>query len=278
MRFLATVLLIILHIVHAKQNLLLNDRLNDLLPQQKDANSKPPRSRRPVNARLRKLRWPILAGLLLVVSLLMLLATMMKLFNLIDVDDYLEETLITHVDTKLDKTFDKRNIAIVLVDENQQSKPPFGKADSAHRQYHAELIKALSRARAKVLFFDLWFDTESPFDQNLAVAAQQAEQSGTKVLFGLNPEGEGEPFIPGALKSLPKDCWGIIEGGVTQGKSNVRRIQLAQELEESSASGDRERAVTPALTLKAVQQFSYRDQPVGYYFNTWSDQIRLRDA
>ena len=129
----------------------------------------------------------------------------LRLFNVVGIDDYVRDQLIPHLDTKLDKRFDVRDVALILIDENTQPTPPFGKADSGHRKYHAELIGALSQAGARVVALDMWFDKDSPEDEGLAQAIIQAEARGTVVLIGLNPQVGESQYIPRAFRTLQKD-------------------------------------------------------------------------
>lgn len=233
-------------------------------------------SKRLVNRRLRQWRWPILISALLLLSVLVLLFAWLRLFNVVGIDDYVQDQLVSRLDTKLDKRFDVKDISLILVDENAQPTPPSGKADSSHRKYHAELIAALSQAGAKVIVFDLWFDRDSPDDENLAKAIAQAEERGTVVLMGLDPRVGESQYTPRALRTLQKNHRRIAYTGGPIDATNIWQVKLAEH-SPNSDMGFTDQPVVPSLILEAAQRFIARDRQVNYFYNPVHDQIRVRD-
>ncbi len=235
-----------------------------------------PASKKRVNPRLRQWRWHLLISALLLLSVLVLLLAWLRLFNVVGIDDYVQDQLISRLDTKLDKRFDVKNISLILVDDNAQPTPPSGKAESSHRKYHAELIGALSQAGAKVVVLDMWFDRDSPDDEKLAKAIAQAEERGTVVLMGLNPQVGEAQYIPRSFRALRKDRRRFTYAGVPIGATNIWPVKLAEH-SPSSDMGFTDQPVVPSLVLEATQRFIARDRQVNYFYNAIHDQIRVRD-
>jgi CHASE2 domain-containing sensor protein len=234
-------------------------------------------SKKRVNPRLRQWRWHILISALLLLSVIVLLFAWLRFFNVVGIDDYVQDQLISRLDTKLDKRFDVKDISLILVDENAQPTPPSGKADSSHRKYHAELIEALSQAGAKVVVFDMWFDRDSPDDENLAKAIAQAEERGTVVLMGLNPQVGEAQYIPRAFRTLRKDRRRFTYAGEPIGATSIWPVKLAEHAMDGSDWEPRDQPVVPSLILEATQQFISRDRQANYFYNPLDREIRVRD-
>ncbi|MGI9164834.1 MAG: CHASE2 domain-containing protein [Pyrinomonadaceae bacterium] len=236
-----------------------------------------PASKKRVNPRLRQWRWHILISALLLLSVLVLLLAWLRLFDVVGIDSYVQHQMVSGLDTQLDKQFDVKDISLILVDENTQLTPPSGKAESSHRKYHAELVEALSQAGAKVVVFDMWFDKDSPDDENLAKAITQAEERGTVVLMGLDPRVGESQYTPRALRTLQKNRRRIAYAGGPIGATNIWQVKLAEHAMDGSEWEPRDQPVVPSLILEATQRFTYRDREVNYFYNPVHDQIRVRD-
>ena len=207
-----------------------------------NASAKPKRGR--ADGRLFRWRWPIVIALSLVIAGVVLFASWVRLFNVyFHFEDYVNDNLMSHLDTQVQRTFEKDKISLILVAKEQKDEQPSGASKADHRRYHAQLIDALSQAGAKVIAFDMWFDTDSPlYDSELVRATTAAEASGTWVFFGLNPEGQD--YIPADLKTLSPDHWGNIAGGKPGKTKVVPVLKLADETSESPNLEPRERWVT----------------------------------
>src|ERR1700674_5807743 len=81
-------------------------------------------------------RWKITLSSLLLLSVLILFLSWIKFFDLMHVDRYLQDLLISYVGSTVSKDFDGR-VALILVDKEQQPNQPFGNPDAKHRPYHA---------------------------------------------------------------------------------------------------------------------------------------------
>ena len=255
-------------------------RSKSILPA-KDGSGSPtaPRKKR-ANTRVVKWRIPIVFTIATLITGVVLFASWVKLFNVyFHFQDYVNEQLLSHLDTQVEKTFDTKDISLIFVDATyRKDEQPSGEANSDHRQYHAKLIDALTDAGAKAIAFDMWFDKDSVHDAELARAIARAEASGTTVLIGLNPDVAENQYIPLALRSIPKERWGSIAGGSPGNTKIISMVKLADESSQDAAGEPTERAVAPALALKAVEALKYRNLSVRYFFSPMQSQIRIRDA
>ena len=225
-----------------------------------------------------KWRWWVVIGSLLGLSVLVLFLSWVKFFDLLGLDRRLQELLISTVGTTVSNQFDSR-VVLILVDQAQQPNPPFGKADPNHRKFHANLIRMLSQAGAKVVVFDVLFRTNSiEVDKEFAQAIQEAEKAGTKIVVGaFLPVGTFEPQLAGLIKAAVGDHWGIVDGGTpTRGAS--RFIRLAGEKSNQPFNGLDEQPVIPSLALQAVRLLRYPDQQTGVSFSPLAGQVRLRTS
>ena len=103
------------------------------------------------------------------------------LFNILHTDDWLETKFVPYMDEFLPKKFNP-NVKIILAEEDGNS--GLGKPDASWRERHALLIDALTKAKAKVIVFDLELDGVSPYDKKFADAITSAEALGTHVILG----------------------------------------------------------------------------------------------
>ncbi len=127
----------------------------------KKVKKKPPTGVRPQSAgaptqarrakrkpRLIAWRWYVALSGPIVISGIVLFASWIQLFNVLQFEDYLQDQLIAHLDTQVEKSFDSDDISLILVDQQSRQEQPSGEANPNHRQYHAKLIDALSQAGA----------------------------------------------------------------------------------------------------------------------------------
>lgn len=84
-------------------------------------------------------------------------------------------------------------VLVTITDKTEKAiGKPFGKE---WRGQHALLIDRLSKAGARVIAFDLYFEEPSPYDAALAAAIQQAAQRQTTVIVGFRSLVEDQPHI-----------------------------------------------------------------------------------
>jgi CHASE2 domain-containing sensor protein len=228
----------------------------------------------PADTKQIKWRWGITISALLALSVLMLFLSWIKFFDLLRVDRYMQDLLISYAGSSESKPFDSR-VALILVDKDTQPNQPFGTAQPSHRKHHAELIRALTRAGAKVIVFDVLFKTNSPeVDPDFAQAIQDAEKAGTKIVVGafLEPN-KYDPQIAGPIKAAIGDHWGIVDLGILQ-TSDARFVRLAGK--SNQPVGGSEQPVFPSLALQAVRLFNYPNADTSTWFSPLAGQVRLR--
>jgi CHASE2 domain-containing sensor protein len=119
--------------------------------------------------------------------------------------------------------------AIAIVAITTESERHFQKGfDSTWRHEHALLIRALSKAGAKVVAFDLVLEDPSPFDGELVAAIHAARNSGTAVFFGTRGESPAIPDFENAVSGLGHTCAGSRLGYATTvplvAGSNERKV------------------------------------------------------
>jgi CHASE2 domain-containing sensor protein len=199
------------------------------------------------------------------------------LFNFpFHVDDWLETKFIPYMDQYVTKKFSP-DVRLILADEGDtiDSHPP----GPSWRQYHGPLIDALTKARTKVIVFDLEVNDPNPaYDDQFAEAIKRAEAQGTYVILAkaLDEEGNTIKDIAEKLSLAVKDRWGNIDVGKTRG-GLVRAYQLAQPVRNSSSAEQAtEVAVIPSLGLQAIARFLSRGPTVKSFFNEGPEQVQLR--
>lgn len=225
-----------------------------------------------------KWRWGITLSALLVLSVLILFLSWIKFLDLMGIDRHLQDLLISYAGSTVTKNFDSR-VALIMVDKAAQLNQPFGNPDPTHRRFHADLIRFLNKAGAKVIVFDVEFRTTSPDDQDFARAIQEVEAAGTKIVVGAFLEKhQFNPQIAPALKLVIGDHWGIVDGEIPQSKSEARFIRLAAPKNDDPATLVAEQPVIPSIALQAVRLLRYPNEEVNCWYDTLAGEVRLRSG
>jgi CHASE2 domain-containing sensor protein len=238
-----------------------------------------------VSARLRFWRWGIVAGIMLGLSLIMLFALWTSFLDLFGgLEHRMADLLIAYVSTHSDQHFDSREISLILIDKDKPGDAPpdtpFGKANSDHRRFHAKLINALA-GKASVVVFDMEFRApaqDPKADNELAAAIEHAEQSGTRILVGVElNSGDSEPTISAALKAALKDHWGTFVGRPS-GTSSTYFVRLGSRSPNQPKPdfNTPDQQLIPSLALKAVEQLRYPDQNLQAFFDARTNIVKVR--
>jgi CHASE2 domain-containing sensor protein len=224
-----------------------------------------------------KWRLLIILTISITITVLVLFASSIRLFNVyFHFEDYVNDQLRTHLDGQVPKKFDTKDIALILVDADEKQEQPFGRAQPDHRKFHAQLIDGLAAAGARVVALDVFFDSDSDYDKDLAQSVIRAENMGTHVLIGMNPEVASNDYVPAELKSIPSETWGSIAGGGDPGRIVV--LPLLRLADKASDAETIEQPVTPSLVLKAVTAVKYPHTNVTCFFDSLHEQINIRDS
>lgn len=224
-----------------------------------------------------KWRWRTMLSGLLLLSVLILFLSWIKFFDLLGVDRYLQDLLISYVGSTVSNDFDSR-VKLILIDKEAQPNQPFGNPDTKHRPYHANLISFLQKDGAKVIVFDVEFRISSDNDQGFAQAIQEAERAGTKIVVGgFLEKPKFEPLIAATLKQAIGDHWGIVDGEIPESKSAARFVRLAAPGNNEPPPLLAEQPVIPSLALQAVRMLHYPNEGVSAWYNTLAGEVRLRN-
>lgn len=232
---------------------------------------------KPATGRLYRWRWPIVILLLLVLSVVVFIASLIPLFNILKIDDGINNLLVFHIGTKVVNTFDDR-LEIILVSEQTQPAGPFGQIDPSHRRFYSEMLRTLSDAGAKTVIFDMDFVKQADdkqIDQEFAQTVAQLKN--TEVLVAADVDRGTEPRFAPLLEPVLKNRWAIWDGGIAQGTETVRLVRLGvQEKGQENVVG--ERKVIPSITLHVVTEERFPGQDIQSFFDPFQLEVRLREG
>lgn len=247
------------------------------LPQQPEPQQPKPPQKQPARFNLRLFKTIAISSL--TVMLVILLAAWVELFNLLNIDNWLERKFISYMDGRVDKRFSANDLRLILAEENRQGDVPSGDSEKIHRRYHAELVDALAAAQAKVVAFDINFEGDTEWDEQFAQAIKKAQESGTRIVVGVGGVENGQPKagLPEKLRDPLQNSWGNTEIEMTTASEGpVLKMQLAQKITHAPAE---ERAEIPVITTFALQVIRQaQDQPSEAFFNTDDSEIHLRQG
>ena len=208
--------------------------------------------------------------LALVASLIVFVLSVVRLFNVLAFEDYVESRSIEQMKSYVNNPrFDTRKIKIILI-PNDPQKDPGGDIKKEHRKFFVDLVAAMRTARAKVLAFDVAF--EGPFDKDFSNAiASQSDR--LKVIVGVDSyeNGKADPELPPDVK---EPLWGVVNVGGSQAVDGpIRSLKLADESSGNNGSGRSELLVRPSFALRVVSEFS--DPPLVPEFDHGSQRLFL---
>lgn len=179
------------------------------------------------------------ARLMIVISLITFIAAIFGLFNLVGIDDLLQQKAasLRGADSR---AFGNGLIRLIAVDPTQQVNGFPNREDGKEdRRQHARLIDALADAKAKVVVLDVYYEEDpkttdkgtSKWDNELASAITRASDKGTQVIVGVNGVNEnGTPKarFPELLAQPLQSRWGNVNVGL---EYELGPIKLANGIE-----------------------------------------------
>jgi CHASE2 domain-containing sensor protein len=228
--------------------------------------------------------WTRVFAVSLLVSLFLILALHTDLFSLFKLNEFIDRKFIAYTEAFVDKPISE-DIRILTIEEDQQKNGELGNFGPGWRKYHSQLIDALSRAGAKVIAFDMYFEDASPEnDENFGKTIQRATQAGTKVVIGVREyeiiDGKQIPqVIPALADYLDSINYAALEvGGRTRESPLMRKLKLAED--PSTPMPDWIEAekypVIPSYPLQVVTQYwGGRDKAVALYLKN-ENQISVQ--
>ncbi len=127
------------------------------------------------------------------VTYIMFFLLWLHAFDFIYIDAIIERKTIAFGDFLIEKEkkFIDKIALVVIEDEN---------FDMSWREKHALLIDKLSKAGAKVIAFDMYFEEQSEFDDLFIEAIKKARDKGTDVIVGVSELQKNEPKMFKELK------------------------------------------------------------------------------
>jgi CHASE2 domain-containing protein len=256
------------------------------------------------SARLHKWRWPIAVALFFSISVVVVFAWWVSLFNAgFHVDDASQNLLVFHVGTTVENRFDPR-LEVVLVSQEPPTKDasantsaspsptdasapkalsevPSGPINPVHRRYFAGLLRTLAETHPKMVVFDIAFSKDAQdkeIDREFAQAIETLQKSGTEVLVGADlAEGEVAPIIAPNLEATLKDHWAIWDGGYSKGSATVRFVRLGIETPGQQDVVEK-RTIIPSLALEVLRHALYPGKDVRAFFNPLTNEVCLSEG
>ena len=139
-------------------------------------------------------------------------------------------------------------VIVVAIDEQTERElgKPFGKD---WRREHATLIDKLSRASAKVIAFDLFFEDPTPFDAAFAGAIERASERGTTVVVGYR----------GLLGDQPKIVRPLRDAGAKPGLLCIGKKWGSAQLAPLVVRKEDQRSILHSLALESATAFLGRE-------------------
>ena len=189
------------------------------------------------------------------------------------VDSYLQEKSAAYLrsDKSGGRAFGDDQIRIIVVGETPVNGMPSQKPEE-DRQYHVQMIDALSRAGAKVIAIDIFPEGKTNWDSQLAQSIKRAADNGTQVILGTNgysPEGKPQN-LPDGLRELPDDHFGNVAVALIGTSPGLQWVKLGDQI----TSG--RQFIAPSFILQAVRQFRRtRDDVPFVLFNKSDGEINL---
>jgi CHASE2 domain-containing sensor protein len=174
-----------------------------------------------------------------VVALLTFCLSWMYVFDHLPAELKVESYAVWMADGLIRRTLDER-IALVPLGKETFARLARGEPAAARREY-ARLIEALSARGARVVAFDLYFQSETAADGELAAAIRVAGERGTAVVLGL-------PSIGGLPPAGLRDA-GVTWASLCAGRRGAKSAAIIPLLTEKP---DAPAAPIPALALAAT--------------------------
>jgi CHASE2 domain-containing sensor protein len=159
------------------------------------------------------------AGMIVVI---LFFPSWVKIFDYFRLDTMAESYAIGLGNLFSENAFSDR---IVMVPINAETETALGKRfDRGWRQEHAVLVDELSRAGARVIAFDLYFQEQTDFDEAFAAAIERAKQRGTAVILGFREIQDGQPKLTRALAQAASDLGAVCVG---EKLGRIRTVPIA---------------------------------------------------
>jgi CHASE2 domain-containing sensor protein len=221
-----------------------------------------------IEQRLRSLQFREISVVVAVVAgILVFFLFWVNLFDRFNLDAEVESYTIIVGDLFAHKQFHD-DIVMIRIDETVE-KQVGREFDISWRKEHAKLINHLSKAGAKVVVFDMYFEDDSrEFDEKLSEAVTLAgKQEGMCVIVGVGELEDGQPILAEKLKSAATG-WGALVAGTKVGRAWVTALAIKKK--------DQELRTIPGLALQAFAAYKSGQSAQIEDFDPNSNKIKVR--
>ncbi len=182
------------------------------------------------------------------VALLMLCLGWVQLFDVFGLDARIESYTMALGDLAASAPVSDR---IVVVGFNEKTEARLGPPGPDWRGEHARLIDQLAAAGAKIIVFDLFFETPGAADAELVAAIERARQRGSQVFIGVRRLVAGRvavvPELGEAVSGLGLLCIGGRIGYASVAPLAVVKPLPTGQTGSASPAADSDRFLTLAL-------------------------------
>ena len=192
---------------------------------------------------LRRIAFSVATG----ASLFVFFLSWLRLFDFLPPAVRIESYAVGLAGLFSERRADER-VIVVAIDEQTERElgKPFGKD---WRREHATLIDKLSRASAKAIAFDLFFEDPTPFDAAFAGAIERASARGTTVVVGYR----------GLLGDQPKIVRPLRDAGAKPGLLCIGKKWGSAQLAPLVVRKEDQRSFLHSLALESATAFLGRE-------------------
>ncbi len=202
-----------------------------------------------------------------VVAFIIFCMSWVNLFDLAHLDTAMESYTMALGDRFAHKQFTD-NIVMIPIDDKveEQFRDELGELGVSWRRDYAKLTTKLFKAGAKVIVFDMYFESDNPeHDDEFSQAIAQARQQGTSVVIGVNEYDEREPVLAEELKDAASG-WGAVHIG-KRGYAKLVPLIIQKAQAEEPVIG---------LALRAFAAYHGADKVDVVEFDPNQTQARVR--
>jgi len=188
----------------------------------------------------------------LAVSILVFFLALVHLLNLIKLEDQVQSYSTDYMRDFTNPAKFNNRVKIILIPEKQQSgDAPWGDSDKKHREFFAQLIRAMTVARAKVIAFDVAFKDPTNFDKEFSDAVTEAEKQNLKVIVGVEEYSSETGTFPKIPFNIQQPRWGMLVVGGSQEEGGALGTMKVAEFNAKGDSAENPKVV-PSLALRSV--------------------------
>lgn len=207
----------------------------------------------------------------LTLAVLVLVCFWMNIFDYFTLDTRIESYTIAMGDLFVHKQLHE-DIILISIDKNK-AKEEIGRSYeepwAPWRKDHAMLLDKLSQAGAKVVAFDIAFESLSESDAALRDAMIKARERGTSVIVSTRKLQQGEPLMSEELSSAISG-WGVPLIGKRLGYARLAPLVIRKETEPNNVN------YVPGLAMRLFAAYNSGDNIRVEYIDPKRNEIMVR--